>query len=171
VLVRPAAPTDAERIAAVHVASWQGAYRGTFPDEVLDGPDLVARRLRLWQRLLGEPGPRTSTVVAQRPGDQVLGFAHTAPARDDDAGEDTGELLMIYVDPAAWGAGVGRALMAAAVGGLRRASFATATLWVLDANGRARHFYERAGWAPDGTHKDDVVAGTPLREVRYRRAL
>jgi ribosomal protein S18 acetylase RimI-like enzyme len=171
VLVRPAAPTDAERIAAVHVASWRGTYRGTVPDEVLDGPDLAAGRLRLWQRLLSEPGPRTSTVVAQRPDAAVLGFAHTAPARDDDAGEDTGELLMIYVDPAAWGAGAGRALVAAAVDGLRQARFTTATLWVLEGNGRARRFYERAGWAPDGTHKDDVLAGTPIREVRYRRSL
>jgi ribosomal protein S18 acetylase RimI-like enzyme len=171
VLVRPATPADAERIAAVHVASWRAAYRGTFPDELLDGADLVAGRLRLWQRLLDEPGPRSSTVVAQRPGDQVLGFAHTAPARDDDAGEDTGELLMIYVDPAAWGAGAGRELMAAAVDGLRQARFTTATLWVLEANGRAQRFYERAGWAPDLAHKDDVMAGAPIREVRYRRAL
>jgi RimJ/RimL family protein N-acetyltransferase len=61
--------------------------------------------------------------------------------------------------------------VAAAVDGLRQARFTTATLWVLEGNGRARRFYERAGWAPDGTHKDDVLAGTPIREVRYRRSL
>jgi hypothetical protein len=44
-------------------------------------------------------------------------------------------------------------------------------LWVLEGNARARHFYECAGWAVDGARKDDVVAGVPVGEIRYRRDL
>jgi GNAT superfamily N-acetyltransferase len=171
VLIRPATPDDAVEIAAVHLASMQRVYRGVLPDEVLDGPDLAANRLRLWQHWLSEPPAGGSTVVAERPGGRIVGLAHTAPARDDDVGDGVGELQIIYVDPVAWGTGAGRALMAAAVDGLREAGWTTAILWVLDRNARARRFYERARWAPDGAEKDDVLAGTPIREVRYRRAL
>lgn len=34
--VREAGADDVEAIAHVHVASWQAAYRGVFPDEHLD---------------------------------------------------------------------------------------------------------------------------------------
>jgi hypothetical protein len=41
-------------------------------------------------------------------------------------------------------------------------------LWVLEANGRARRFYEREGWTLEGGTRT-----TPLgpSEVRYRRTL
>jgi len=42
---------------------------------------------------------------------------------------------------------------------------------VLEGNTRARRFYELAGWIPDGAEKDDDMAGTTIREVRYRREL
>jgi ribosomal protein S18 acetylase RimI-like enzyme len=171
VLVRPAVPADAERVAAVHVASWQGAYRGVFPDEVLDGPDLLARRLRGWQRLLGEPGPREVNLVAEDPGGRPVGLLHGRPSRDHDAGPGTGEVVAIYASPDVWGTGIGRTLMTAGLDRLRSAGFADVTLWVLDSNDRARRFYERAGFGPDGAEKDDVMAGTAIREVRYRRDL
>lgn len=50
-------------------------------------------------------------------------------------------------------------------------SFSDVTLWVLDSNERARRFYELAGFAPDGATKEEVMARTPVKEVRYRRVL
>jgi hypothetical protein len=43
---------------------------------------------------------------------------------------------------------------------------AAASLWVVEANARARRFYEREGWVANGRSRE-----TPLgpREVRYRR--
>jgi hypothetical protein len=61
--------------------------------------------------------------------------------------------------------------MAAAAGELAAAGFASATLWVLDSNARARRFYELAGWTADGSSKQADVAGATVTEVRYRRAL
>jgi GNAT superfamily N-acetyltransferase len=168
VLLRPATPQDAAAIAAVHVASWQVAYRGLLPDALLDGLD-VDRRRTGWERLL-TGAPRHGAVVAEDDG-RITGFAHTVPARDDDADEGTGEVTSIYTVAEAWGSGTGRALMAAAIEQLRAAGFRSATLWVLDSNGRARRFYERAGWTVDGAVKDDDLAGTPVRELRYRRNL
>jgi hypothetical protein len=33
------------------------------------------------------------------------------------------------------------------------------------------HFYDRAGWLPDGPEKSDDAGGVPVIEVRYRRPL
>ena len=42
-------------------------------------------------------------------------------------------------------------------------------LWVLESNQRARAFYERMGFQPDGTYMDDEIGGMPVREMQYRR--
>ena len=169
VAIRPAVPADAAAIAAVHVGTWQVAYRGLLPDEHLDALD-VARWRAGWQRLLTGERPRSATLVAVAD-ERVVGFVDVVPSRDDDAAPDTGEVTSIYVLPTGWGTGAGRALMAAAVESLRSEGFRAVTLWVLRDNERARRFYERAGWSLDSAAKDDVVAGAPVTEVRYRREL
>jgi GNAT superfamily N-acetyltransferase len=170
VQVRPAVPGDATAIAAVHTGTWQAAYRGVLPDAFLDGLALD-RSLPMWTRALADPAPRSAVLVAEADG-AVVGFVHLCPSRDDDADPAvTGEITSIYVRPDAWGSGVGRALLAAAVEALTAAGFRGATLWVLSDNPRARRFYAAAGWAEDGATKDDVVGGAPVTEVRYRRPL
>ena len=69
------------------------------------------------------------------------------------------------------GTGVGAALMRQALADMRARGYRAALLWVLDANDRARRFYERFGWQPDGTVKEEQLWGAPAREVRYRIAL
>jgi GNAT superfamily N-acetyltransferase len=158
-------------IAAVHVGTWDRAYRGLLPDEYLDAMD-VARWTDGWRRsLTGERRPGAATLVAVDEDGRVVGFADVVPSRDDGAASHTAEVTSLYVTPSAWGTGAGRALMAAAVDRLRENGFRSATLWVLRGNERARRFYERAGWSPDGAEKDDVVAGATVTEVRYRRDL
>jgi hypothetical protein len=53
---------------------------------------------------------------------------------------------------------------------LRATGFWCATLWALDSNDRARRFYRKAGWVPDGATKVDEREGFSLQEVRYRIA-
>ena len=169
--VRRAGPEDAEQIAVVHVRSWQGAYRGLLPQDYLDGLD-PADRVERWRRIL-ERGdwPAAGTIVAVRDG-RVSGFAAFGPTRDADAGQvRVGEVNAIYVLPEAWGTGLGRALMTAALSRLAAAGGQEATLWVLEANARARRFYACAGWAADGCVKHQDVAATPVSELRYRRPL
>jgi RimJ/RimL family protein N-acetyltransferase len=52
---------------------------------------------------------------------------------------------------------------------VRKRKFDQVTLWVLEANQRARLFYESFGFVKDGTTKDDDHWKTfVIREVRYR---
>jgi GNAT superfamily N-acetyltransferase len=168
VRVRQAHPEDADAIARVHVASWQVAYRGQLPDELLDALS-VEFRAAGWRRILGEAAGQ-SVIVAER-GERVVGFASVGPTRDPDAAEPVGELYALYVDPTDWSTGAGRALIQAAEARLRATGAAEATLWVLASNARARRFYELAGWRADGAHKTEIERGAEFAEVRYRRSL
>lgn len=169
--IRLAGPDDAERIAIVHVRSWQGAYAGLMPQDLLDGLD-VAARARVWQRILQETGQPGHSVIIAEDGDGLLGFVHSCPTRDADQDpERVGEVSSIYLLPQAWGRRLGWRLMASAVRGLTDAGYAEATLWVLDTNARARRFYARAGWAEDGATRQEDLRGFPATEVRYRRQL
>lgn len=169
--VRPATLDDAPAIADVHVASWRVTYRGVLSDEVLDGPELPVNRLRLWQRMLGPGAPSGHAVlVAEKASTGVVAFVDVGPSRDTDVAASTGEVVAIYAAPADWGTGAGRELMTAGLAALRAAGSPVATLWVLDSNARARRFYERAGFAPDGTSKVETFAGATITEVRYRRS-
>ncbi len=165
-VVRRAVPEDAPSVAAVHVRSWQAAYRGLVPDEVLDSLS-VDRRAALWVDAIADPNPRSGVWIAEQGGVPV-GFVHVRPTKDVDAAPSTGEVSAIYLAPEAWSLGLGRALLDSAVADLRRNGFQAATLWVFQDNERARRFYERASWTPDGALKSIEIGGVLLPEVRYR---
>jgi GNAT superfamily N-acetyltransferase len=108
----------------------------------------------------------------------LLGFVDYSASRDDDTRRDgdagpapVGEVNALYLLPAAWGRGVGRLLMEAALARLTQAGFAQATLWVLDTNARARRFYAAGGWSADGAVKRDDSRGFPITQLRYRKSL
>jgi len=165
VVIRAASPSDAEQIARVHVDSWREAYAGVIPAEYLDSID-VAARADMWRgRLRGEP--RGLSIWVAQEGDEVLGFACLGPSRDEDADRSTLEIYSIYLEPSAWGRGVARELMRTVLATVPAGG--VVTLWVLDANERARHFYRRNGFQPDGVERLDEIGGQHYKEIRYRR--
>lgn len=83
----------------------------------------------------------------------------------------TGELYALNVHPDRWGGGVGSVLLGHVHAALADAGHREAVLWVVPQNERARRFYARHGWAPDGAAKTDTVQGVTVDEVRYRRRL
>ena len=164
VTVRPATAADAPAMGRVHVRAWQAAYRGQMPDGYLDRlrPE---DRAAYWDGVLRREHLPGVILVAERDG-EVVGFAAAGPSPDP---EGAGELFAIDLDPDHWGSGAGRALLEAAQAELERMGFAESVLWVLPGNARARRFYERAGWAADGTQKANEAFGVSFDEVRYRR--
>jgi ribosomal protein S18 acetylase RimI-like enzyme len=162
-LVRPARPSDAQPIAAVHVATWRNAYAGLLPDDVLAALDAGEWADR-WQGRLAAPAEGTFVLVFEQDG-RVEGFVSGGPSRDQFPG---GEVYAIYVNPARQARGAGRRLLAGAAQHLAEAGCTDATLWVLAGNHRARGFYESQGWHSDGTEQPWThPGGGTVAEVRY----
>lgn len=167
-LVRAARTDDAYGIAVVHVRSWQAAYRGLMPQQVLD--DLsIAQRQEGWERILADPERLTRTLVVEH-GGEIVGWAGYGDARDADA-PGTGELWGIYAHPDAWSTGVGGLLIDAVEQALRAEGHEQAYLWVLDGNERASAFYERHGWHADGGTCTEERPGLRLHERRHVKNL
>jgi ribosomal protein S18 acetylase RimI-like enzyme len=165
--VREAQPQDAAEVAGVHVRSWQVAYRGLFPDDYLDG---LRAEDRMAHYTFGDDRPGSPTTVVAVIDATICGFVTTGPAKDQDAA-DTGQVYAIYVDPQAWGRGIGRSLITDARTRLSRQGFAEAVLWVHAGNQRAQRFYRANGWQSDGHRRQEYVWGALADEVRYRRCL
>lgn len=160
--IRPATTADASAIARIHVASWREAYAGIVPADYLAGLDVDARE-QWWVDLLSRSTGTWLAILDQR----TVGFAHLGAASDEDAEPGDLQLYSIYLDPESWGRGVARDLLRTA---LETVPASTAvSLWVLADNERARRFYRRHGFEPDGVEKIEDIGGTPFTEVRYRR--
>lgn len=164
--VRAAVPADAYEVACLHVRSWRSAYRGLVAQHYLDAltPEVLVGRYTF-----GRMGLRMPHTLVAIDGSAIRGFATTGLCRDAEL-PNSGELMALYVDPPYVGAGVGNSLMLAARKRLRALGVTDAVLWVLDANTRARHFYERDGWRPDGACRTELFGGVEAHQVRYRRA-
>ncbi len=162
--VRLATLADAEPIARAQVASWRAAYTGLIPEAVLAAFTVEVRTTR-WRAILARDAPEERTWVA--PAGNPLGFVSTGPSRDEGAGPAVAELYGLYLDPSAWGGGLGRALFEAATADLRARGRAAVTAWVLEGNARAHRFYEIAGMRPDGARKIEMEQGAALPHVRY----
>lgn len=158
--IRRATVDDAGAIALFHLACWKDAYRGIVSDDFLDRLDGAERTAR-WRRRLGD-GKR-STGVAELAGTcDLVGVATWGPSHDPpEPGLPTLELASLYVARGQWGSGLASALMEYAIGG------GPAQLWVFAANARARAFYAKHGFVPDG--REQVDEGTGVVECRYVR--
>jgi RimJ/RimL family protein N-acetyltransferase len=166
--VRRATPEDAEAIARVHVASWQAAYRGLFPDTYLDSLDW-RDRVQTWQEATTDPS--STNVLVAVSGPQVLGLASSGPPRDREfRAEVCWELYAIYLDPTHWSQGTGTALLTRTIDELPP-RVRTLVLWVLAGNGRAITFYQRQDFRPDGARKRITRGDHTALQLRYRRTL
>ncbi len=166
-LIRDARPGDERNVAALHIRSWQGAYRGLLPDEHLDALQVEERAARYSFGSTSAHAPHTILAVEH---EAICGFATTGPSRDADA-LGLGELYALYVDPPAWGKGIGRMLLAQAVARMRAQGYEHAILWVLTGNESAERFYRADGWTRDGAHRWEEPYGVRSRVIRYRRRL
>ncbi len=154
--IRRAVPDDAEAVARLHLDCWDDAYTGLMPQAILDARrDDVPARVERWRKNLATG--HTSVAEHQT---ELIGFVNAGPGTELPHLEI--QLYALYVRAAWWGAGVGHALFASAVG------HRSACLWVLEGNDRAIRFYERQGFRFDGAGRDEPE-GRHLRMVRETR--
>lgn len=132
-MIRRAARADVAAIAQVHVRSRRHGYAELVDPETLASED-PAGFTHTWLERLAEPGV---VVLVWDQSGQVAGFASV----------EDGVLETLYVDPPAQGAGVGSALLEAAV------AAGAWRLTVHPGNGHAIGLYERRGWVRTGTEQ------------------
>lgn len=168
-LVRAMTADDCDAVAAVRIGGWRWAYAGLMPQAYLDAlsveEDAARRRARF-----AEGDGKVVNVVAERDG-QVVGWGCLGPCRDEDVPDGAVELYALYVRPGDVSTGVGRSLMDTLLKRAAADGHSALLLWVLKENHRARRFYEKAGFTPDGAEEPFEVDGVAVPEVRYARAL
>jgi GntR family transcriptional regulator len=161
--LRLGSPADAPGLAKVFVSAWRAGYVGIVDQAVLDG--LNEAEVADWLgRLTGSGGP--TTWVVESAAGEVVGFSRHG---EDPADGRRGHIFSLYVAPWAGGQGIAKALLGHDFRVLEERGFATATLWVFEANKVARALYERFGFAPDGARRVEPEYGA--QEIRMRARL
>jgi len=156
VTVRQATVEDAEGIARVHIQAWRETYTALVEPGELDELS-VERRAERWRSHL--QGQAEAWVAVA--GGEIVGFSR-ATTHDESAVRPR-ELESIYLLADYHGCGVGQALLDAAIGD------APAFLFVARGNPRATRFYERNGFAFDGTSEEYPLVRTPIISLRMVR--
>jgi len=142
IVIRRAAPRDAEAIARVRIDGWRTSYRGLIPAAYLDGMHVDASTA-LWDKVLAA-GPNPASVFVASHGDEVIGFAAGSLLAEPKFGLNT-ELTAVYLRREFQRVGLGRRLIAAVVDAQRALGAAGMIVWVIAANKPARAFYEALG--------------------------
>ncbi|GHH74624.1 GNAT family N-acetyltransferase [Promicromonospora soli] len=157
--IRASTPDDAVGIAAVHWTTRRAVFGELLSAEHWE-TETLGTRTEGWMRILAAGN---KALVAEV-GDKIVGFAMKNPS-----GPHLGhppvravELHELYVDPAFHGTNVGHALLENAL-----PPGTPAQLWTFASNPRARKFFQRAGFLPDGVTATDPY--TNVLEVRLVR--
>ncbi len=142
IAVRPAAEADIPALAAVASASYRDGFAA-----ILDAATLAERTPAFFGARFAESWPRMA--AAARDG-RIVGFSLVTDSHID----------MLFVDPAAYGSGAGKALLHAA----ERAG--ARTLECFADNAKARAFYENCGWRLTAAYQR-AFAGRVMRFVQF----
>ncbi|GAA4430896.1 GNAT family N-acetyltransferase [Georgenia halophila] len=158
-VVRPPTRADADAMAVVHNTGWREAYGQQLPERFYDDAAL-GRRRETWRRVLGR-GDLGYRIAVGESGGAVVGIAMVGGSLGDHPVRDL-EVYALYVYASHYGTGIGQALLETVLGE------EPAQLWVAADNPRARAFYARNGFRPDGARKVDSGLND-LAEVRLVR--
>lgn len=159
-VVRPVRVTDAEALGRVHATCWHETYDHLISTAALE--NVSHRRMaELWAHWIDQ-GP-DYTQAAALVGGEIVGFAGSGPARDEDAPQER-ELYFIYLLSAWHGTGIGQQLFDAVID-----KDQPSYLWVAEDNPRAHGFYTRNGYQLDGGAQVEQFLGESITEVRFVR--
>jgi GNAT superfamily N-acetyltransferase len=143
VQVRPANACEADDIRLVYLASWRTAYQGLLAPGVLE-IEATTRAEFDWVSEIRSGSSRVEVAVDNQ---EIVGvvLASGPPG----GSRDLPEIVMLYVVPECWGGEAARQLLAAGTHWIAQQGWSASRLRVVEAQRRARRFYEREGWRLD----------------------
>ncbi len=164
--IRTPVSADAQALGRMHHAAWREAYGALLPEAFWDGFG-VEGRIGIWERMLAEPAPGSRIALADADGAPVGFAAAGAPGAWRDSGHppvrDT-ELWLLYLLESQHGSGLAARLLDSVLD-----PGVPAQLWVFEHNPRARAFYAKHGFVPDGARHDFGPAMNDESEIRLVR--
>ena len=164
VTFRPGTAADGVSIAALHTASWRGAYRGILPDSYLDG-EIGEERLGLWKTRLSSSGRDRGLVLLAEDPLELAGFVCVLLDEEPEWGA---YLDNLHVRSDIQGRGLGRRLFAEAARWVASMEPGWPIhLWVFEANRAARGFYERFKGEVVGREIKRMPGGAEVPSLRY----
>ncbi|QLQ39983.1 GNAT family N-acetyltransferase [Micromonospora robiginosa] len=145
--VREATAGDLDDVVALHTrarVAYYGAGGLTVAEIVT--PELAREQRDGWAAAIAAPHKHVRCAVADG---RLVGLLAMGPPHTPEA--DAAQLYQLHVDPDHWSRGVGSALHGHFLRHLETEGLAVGVLEVWERNMRARAFYARHGWHPDGT--------------------
>lgn len=158
--IRRAEPGDAEAIAEVHRAAWQGAYAGIIPHRALTA--MINRRGSQWW---ANAIRRAATVLVVEIGGKVAGYTTVGRNRARELAQE-GEIYELYLRPEYQGIGLGSRLFDAARAKLKSHGLKGLVVWALEENANALAFYVGAG-GRDVAEGVEVFDQKAIRKVAF----
>lgn len=159
-------PGDFFAMSRICAQGWRAAYSGAVP------PDFFEKLTDdYWQEYYTrghEDGAVLGLLLLEN--GKAAGFISYGPARARDYG-GWGEIVSFYVSPDRCGRGYGSRLMDEAVSALSRLGYSRCYVLVLRENEGARRFYERKGFAWDGSTVGIPFSDRVCVDLRYVREL
>lgn len=162
-IIRRAELSDAPKIAAVHINSWQTTYAGIIPEQVLINLDNDERTGR-WREIISDPAGKQSVFVAETDDGRIIGFASAEAERTGDPIYDA-EISAIYLLQEYQRLGIGRRLFSVTAQELAARGFRSLLVRVLTANSSYR-FYEALGGMKLG-EGEAHINGVAYPDVAY----
>ena len=162
--IRRADKNDAPALAEILTQSWKEAYAHILPQEELSGSADKERYAAVFTAMAQNP---ENTFLLAHCGGVPCGMLLFCPARDEGL-PGFAEIVALYPLQEYWGCGLGQELMERALDEIQP-HYVGAALWVFQDNARARRFYEKFGFVPDGKQKTENFSNKP-QSVRYVKA-
>lgn len=160
--IRQAGPGDALGAAIVNVYTWQTAYAGLLPQEMLRQRILGLTRNAAGTRRWLENGG--AGLVAEESG-AIVGMCLYGGCRSDEY-PGGGEITALYVLDGFQGQGVGKALFRAAVRRLRAAGYTSMVIHCLCGN-PSLEFYRHMGGTVTAQREDRIGGAALQTDVVY----
>jgi GNAT superfamily N-acetyltransferase len=153
--LRLATTADLDELAGCQTACWRETFSAVVPREQLYEPRFEQARRQEWVDRLAAGRTVWLAVLDGK----IVGFACGGPSRDAEPATPL-ELYTLYLRNFLHGDGTADRLLAAAIGD------AAASLWVWEGNARARAYYARRGFVPDGARSEWPGGAAMVRLIR-----